>query len=72
MNIIILNGSPHPKGNTAAMVAAYREGAKSAGHHVDVFDVCRMSIAGCLACEYCHTKAPRQRVQKNDMQKNAG
>ena len=26
MRIVILNGSPHPKGNTAAMVAAYREG----------------------------------------------
>ena len=69
MNIIILNGSPRPKGNTAAMVAAYCEGAQSAGHHVSVFDVCRMRIAGCLACEYCHSKAPRQCVQKDDMQK---
>ena len=68
MNIIILNGSPRPKGNTAAMVAAYRDGAESAGHKVTVFDVCRMKIAGCLACEYCHTKAPRTCVQKDDMQ----
>lgn len=68
MNIIILNGSPRPKGNTAAMVAAYRDGAESAGHKVTVFDVCRMRIAGCLACEYCHTKAPRTCVQKDDMQ----
>lgn len=67
MNIIILNGSPRPKGNTAAMVAAYRDGAESAGHKVTVFDVCRMRIAGCLACEYCHTKAPRTCVQKDDM-----
>ena len=69
MNIVILNGSPRPKGNTAAMVAAYCEGARSAGHTVTVFDVCRMNIAGCLACEYCHTKAPRTCVQKDDMQK---
>lgn len=68
MNIIILNGSPRPKGNTAAMVAAYRDSAESAGHKVTVFDVCRMRIAGCLACEYCHTKAPRTCVQKDDMQ----
>lgn len=68
MNIVILNGSPRPKGNTAAMVAAYREGAETAGHTVTVFDVCRMHIAGCLACEYCHTKAPRQCVQHDDMQ----
>jgi len=69
MHIVILNGSPRPKGNTAAMVAAYREGAESAGHTVTVFDVCRMKIAGCLACEYCHTKAPRTCVQNDDMHK---
>lgn len=68
MNIIILNGSPRPKGNTAAMVGAYRDGAESAGHTVTVFDVCRMRIAGCLACEHCHTKAQRTCVQKDDMQ----
>jgi multimeric flavodoxin WrbA len=67
MNIVILNGSPRPSGNTAAMVAAYREGAEQAGHHVTVFDVCRMRIAGCLACEYCHTKEQRVCVQKDDM-----
>ena len=50
------------------MVAAYKEGAEEAGHHVTVFDVCRMHIAGCLACEHCHTKAPRTCVQKDDMQ----
>ncbi|MBR3224932.1 MAG: NAD(P)H-dependent oxidoreductase [Atopobiaceae bacterium] len=68
MNIVVLNGSPRLKGNTAAMVAAYREGAQSAGHTVTVFDVCRMNIAGCLACEYCHTKVPRQCMQNDDMQ----
>lgn len=68
MNIVILNGSPQPHGNTAAMVAAYREGAEQAGHHVTVFDVCRMRIAGCLACEHCHAKAPRACVQRDDMQ----
>lgn len=67
MNIVILNGSPRPRGNTAAMVAAYREGAEQAGHHVTVFDVCRMRIAGCLACEYCHNKEQRVCVQKDDM-----
>ena len=69
MNIVILNGSPRPAGNTAAMVAAYREGAESAGHDVTVFDVCRMHIAGCLACEHCHARKPRACVQADDMQR---
>ena len=69
MRIIILNGSPRPDGNTSFMINAYREGAESAGHIVSVFDVCRMHIHGCLACEYCHEKAFRTCVQKDDMQK---
>ena len=69
MNIVILNGSPRPKGNTAAMVAAYRAGAESAGHRVTTFDVCRMRVAGCLACEHCHTKEKRTCVQDDDMRR---
>ncbi len=69
MKILVLNGSPRPGGNTVAMINAYRKGAESAGHSVSVFDVCRMDIRGCLACEYCHTKAFRTCVQQDDMQK---
>ena len=68
MNILVLNGSPRPKGNTKQMVNAFAEGAESAGHKVDVVDVCKKKIAGCLACEYCHTKGNGQCVQKDDMQ----
>ena len=49
MRILVLNGSPRPNGNTKGMIEAFREGAVSAGHQVDVMDVCRMKIGGCLA-----------------------
>ena len=68
MRILVLNGSPRPKGNTKGMVEAFREGAVSVGHHVDVVDVCRLKINGCLACEYCHTKGHGACVQKDGMQ----
>ena len=68
MRILVLNGSPRPKGNTRQMTDAFRSGAESAGHRVDVIDVCRKKIAGCLACEYCHTKGNGACVQKDDMQ----
>lgn len=68
MNILVLNGSPRPKGNTAAMVEAFVEGAKENGHHITVVPVCQKKIAGCLACEYCHTKGEGKCVQKDDMQ----
>ncbi|MDE7261663.1 MAG: flavodoxin family protein [Oscillospiraceae bacterium] len=68
MRILVLNGSPRPNGNTKSMVEAFREGAVTAGHQVDVVDVCRLKIGGCRACEYCHTKGHGSCVQKDDMQ----
>lgn len=68
MNILVLNGSPRPNGNTAAMVAAFTEGATEKGHQVSVVNVCRKKIAGCLACEYCHTKGNGRCIQQDDMQ----
>lgn len=68
MNILILNGSPRPHGNTAAMVDAFVEGAKENGHNITVVPVCQKKIAGCLACEYCHTKGEGKCIQQDDMQ----
>ncbi|MBR3266053.1 MAG: flavodoxin family protein [Erysipelotrichaceae bacterium] len=69
MKITVLNGSPHPDGDTASMVKHFKSAAKTAGHEVRVFDVCRMNIKGCLACEYCHEKKPGVCIQKDDMEK---
>ena len=68
MKIAILNGSPR-KENTAAMVEAFAEGAKAAGHEVEILHVGRMKINGCLACEYCHGKGEGKCIQKDDMEK---
>lgn len=66
MNILILNGSPRPQGNTKKMINAFVSAAGS--HQVDVIDVCRKNIKGCLACEYCHTKGNGNCIQNDDMQ----
>lgn len=68
MNILVLNGSPRANGNTAAMVNAFVEGAKENGHHITVVPICQKKIAGCLACEYCHTKGNGKCIQRDDMQ----
>lgn len=68
MNILVLNGSPRVKGNTKQMIEAFRAGAISAGHEVNVVDVCHKKISGCIACEYCHTKGHGTCAQKDDMQ----
>lgn len=68
MKILVLNGSPRPNGNTAKMTAAFREAAEKNGHQVICFNVCKMNIKGCLACEYCHGKGQGSCIQKDDMQ----
>ena len=68
MNILVLNGSPRPNGNTAAMVEAFAEGAGENGHNITIVPICQKKIAGCLACEYCHTKGNGRCIQKDDMQ----
>lgn len=68
MKILVLNGSPRPNGNTAGMVKTFRQAAEGHGHQVKMFNVCKMNIKGCLACEYCHGKGRGQCVQKDDMQ----
>ena len=68
MKIVVLNGSPRPNGNTSAMVEAFAQGARESGHDVAVIPVCQKKIAGCLACEYCHTEGAGKCIQRDDMQ----
>lgn len=68
MKILVLNGSPRPKGNTAFLVEAFRQGAEAAGHEVKILQVGKMKIAGCLGCEYCKGRGHGDCVQKDDQQ----
>ncbi len=67
MNVLVLNGSPRPNGNTARMVASLQEGAEAAGHSVSVFEVAHMDISGCRACEYCHGRGAGKCAIDDDM-----
>lgn len=71
MKILVLNGSPRVRGNTVAMIDAFKRGAEEKGHTVSVINVCQKKISGCLACEYCYKKDSgheRQCIQQDDMQ----
>lgn len=67
--IIILNGSPRPKGNTAALIAAFTQGAEQAGHTVATFLLDRMDIKGCKGCFGGGKNPDSPCVQKDDMEK---
>ncbi len=68
MKILVLNGSPRKKGNTAAHLEAFRTGAEEKGHEVCILPVGSLKIAGCMACEYCHGKGNGTCVIKDDME----
>lgn len=58
MKILVLNGSPRPNGNTAAMVGAFAEGARESGHEVTVVPVCQKKLAAALPV---NTAIPKER-----------
>ena len=65
-NIVILSGSPRRNGNSEKLVAAFKEGAESAGKTVTVFRTAHMKIKGCSGCEYCHESGGKCSI-KDDM-----
>ena len=66
--MLILQASPRANGNTAWMAEEFKKAAEAAGHEVTLVAVAKKKIAGCLACEYCHTKGNGACIQKDDMQ----
>ncbi|MBE5039116.1 flavodoxin family protein [Ructibacterium gallinarum] len=67
--IVILNGSPRKKGNTATLVEAFTKGAESAGNTVTEFFLNSMDIHGCKGCFGGHSGKECPCVQKDDMAK---
>lgn len=68
-NIVILNGSPRMKGNTALLCDAFAKGAESAGHKVERFDLQKMKIGGCIGCMKGGKDPASPCTQKDDMDK---
>ena len=66
MKIIVLLGSPNPKGSTGILVEQFRRGAEESRHVVEVIDVCRAEIHPCTGCVRCGYEGPC--VQKDDVE----
>ncbi len=54
MNIVVITGSHHFAGTTAALADEFIRGAKEAGHEVFRFDSSFKKVHPCIACERCH------------------
>lgn len=67
MNILVLNASPRPNGNTKKLVHAFADGAETARNMVRVLDIAKLRIADCRGCEYCHAGDNTDCIQRDDM-----
>ena len=68
-HILILNGSPRRRGNTAALAEAFTAGAAAAGHTVTRFYLGEMEIHGCKGCCGGGKDPAHPCVQRDDMEK---
>ncbi|MDD4051702.1 MAG: flavodoxin family protein [candidate division Zixibacteria bacterium] len=66
--IIILKGSPRKKGNSSILADRLAAGAKEAGATVESFDLHKMNIGACDACDICKGDGDRQCIIDDDMQ----
>ena len=48
--LLVLNGSPTPKGNSVALIEAFIKGASEAGNLVNRCDIRSMNIHPCVGC----------------------
>ena len=67
MKITVLMGSGRANSNSMAYSKAFKEGAESAGHEVEIVDIGHMKISGCKGCEYCHGAGNGTCAQRDDM-----
>lgn len=67
--IMILNGSPRKKGNTAALIESFTKGAEDSGNTVREFFLDAMNIHGCKGCFGGGKNPDSPCVQKDDMEK---
>ena len=67
-HVLILVGSVRPNGNTQALAQACADGARAAGHQVEVVSVADYHVHPCTGCEGCSRHPGNQCVQQDDMQ----
>lgn len=68
-NILVLNGSPRPHGNTETLADALLQGASEAGHAGEKVNIRSMDIKPCLGCYQCAAGKGNPCVQKDDMRR---
>lgn len=65
--VLVLNGSPRPKGNTAFLIGEFSKALTEKGHDVEVLDLNDLDIKPCQGCFWCYRGFPLRCVQDDVM-----
>ena len=65
MKIVVLEGSPNRNGSSNMLAEQFIQGAKEAGHSVQVIDAAHADIHPCTGCIHCGYEGPCS--QEDDM-----
>jgi multimeric flavodoxin WrbA len=65
--ILVLMGSPRPKGNSTILATEAARGAKDAGAEVETIRLAKLKIGPCAACDGCRKPEANGCVRKDDM-----
>ena len=57
-NILVIQGGGRPRGNTARLVESFAQGAKEAGHNIEIISLLKHEVKGCLGCHACRYGKP--------------
>lgn len=55
MKVLLLNGSPHPAGNTATLLDEAAKQFAQNGIDSEIFQIGTAPVRGCIACGQCHS-----------------
>lgn len=53
MKVLIINGSPHPEGNTSIGLHEVEKELQKAGIETEFVTIGNLDVRGCIACGYC-------------------
>ena len=67
MKILILEGSPNRNGSSNLLADEFAQGARDAGHTVEILDAAHADLHPCTGCVRCGYEGPC--VQKDDMER---
>ncbi len=54
LKILVLNGSPHKKGNTFLSVESFLSGFKQANDEVNIYHLAELDYTTCIGCNKCY------------------